>query len=214
MDTKEVHSPRGRAVTLAYREGTSDLATIASTFNLWGDQNDEYGLAGIRSDGLMVDVGAHIGSVCIAFLIDNPDARAVAIEPLPENVAMIRDNARRAGVADRLTVLWAAIGTDTVRYGHDDHEFIGNIGGANGRPIAVARTTLSGLGEPIDVLKIDCEGCEWAALSDPAVPSIRLIVGEWHTAPVSRLYQALGASHDIEIVSDTGDFGTFRAARR
>ena len=214
MTTKEVQSPRGVSVEMHARDDTSDLATIGSTWRLWDALHDEYGLADIFSDGVMLDVGAHIGSVCIAFLVDNPAARAIAIEPLPENVQMLRQNAESAGVIDRLAILQGAIGTDTIHYGFDDHKYIGNIGGSTANTaISASVVALSDLG-PIDIVKVDCEGCEWSLLADPAIADVRIIVGEWHGAPVSRLRKALTKTHKVSILTDDAGFGTFRAVAR
>jgi FkbM family methyltransferase len=213
--TIDVHSPRGKSVRLHYREETSDLATIGSTFRLWGSLVDEYQLADLHSDGLMVDVGGHIGSVCIAYLVDNPEARAVAVEPLPENVEMIRTNAQSAGVSDRLSIVAGAFGTTSVAYGHTDHRYIGNIGGANGEVVTVEEITLTGLiaeHGPVSVLKTDCEGGEWALLADPAVADVPLIVGEYHTFGPVALHALLDATHDV--TAGTEPTGNFRAVRR
>jgi FkbM family methyltransferase len=215
VTTKEVQSPRGVTVSLHARDGTSDLATIGSTFRLWGHLVDEYGLADIYSDGLLVDVGAHIGTVAIAFLIDNPKAHAVAVEPLPENVECIRKNAESAGVADRLTIIEGSIGTSVVHYGYDDHRYIGNIGGSTANTaIATEPVTLSAISVKhgdIDILKLDCEGCEWSALSDPVIHRVPLIVGEYHHRGPSSL-GILTESHVV--TADAGDTGNFRAVRR
>lgn len=213
--TKEVQSPRGVTVTLHSRENTSDLSTIGSTFRLWDKLVDEYGLADIYSDGLLVDVGAHIGAVSIAFLLDNPKAQAVAVEPIPENVDMLRLNAESAGVKDRLTIYDRAIGSPTVHYGYDDHRFIGNIGGSTANTAiqvpSISLSTIALTHGPIDILKVDCEGCEWSAFADPIVTRVRLIIGEYHQGGPAGL-SVLRDTHDV--TSDTGPTGNFRAVRR
>lgn len=213
-----VHSPRGNYAVLQYRSDTSDLSTIGSTFWLWGKLHDEYGLRDVVTDGLLIDVGAHIGSVAIAFLLDNPKARAIAVEPLPENVEMIERNADSAGVRDRLTVMADAIGAKVIHYGFDDHRYIGNIGGSTANTgITVETVTLAELvatyGVP-DVIKVDCEGCEWPLFRERAIRDVPRIVGEFHSRGAEALVKALGKTHVVTILTDGGGFGTFRAVKR
>lgn len=215
MTTKEVQSPRGVTVTLEARDDTTDLATIGSTFRLWDVLHDEYGLADIYSEGLLVDVGAHIGTVAIAFLIDNPKARAVAVEPLPENVVMIHRNAQAAGVSDRLTVLTGAIGADSVAYGPDVHRFIANLEPIGPERVQTERISLSAIVErfgPIAVLKTDCEGCEWSLFDDPAIADVGMIVGEYHQRGPKAVQKALRKSH--KVTADTTPTGGFTAVQR
>lgn len=94
------------------RTGTSDRNTIyAASFE------DEYGLVDVDVEGKLVfDVGAHVGSVGI--WMATRGARVVCVEPVPENVAMIRRNAELNGVD--VSVVEAAAGADgeqVVRWG-------------------------------------------------------------------------------------------------
>lgn len=234
MNTIEVLSPRGRPTTLWHREDTTDLATIGSTWDLWGVLHDEYDLAGTRSDGVMLDVGAHIGSVCIAFLVDNPEAHAVAVEPLPENIEVLRQNAEAAGVAARLRIIAAAVGQPgiptTIRYGPDVHRYIGNIGSAEGPTLIVPTVGLSELADevavlpwldgaprPIALLKVDCEGGEWDLFryaDRRDLDRIPVIVGEYHGRGPDELRGLLEATHDVTILNEEEQTGLFRAVLR
>ena len=236
MQTIEVETPRGHLVRLHYRDETSDLATIGSTFRLWGKLEDEYHLADLQIAGTFVDIGAHVGSVVIAVLADNPEATGIAVEPLPENCKVIRASAESAGVADRLMIIEGAIGTGkAVEVGYDfdgdeylqNHRFIGGMlaGLETARKrITVPVVTLAQLvkmaGGEIAAMKLDCEGCEWIAFRSKAVAKVRTIVGEWHDwaidyqDSVSRLRSLLGATHDITVLDDYGGTGIFRAVAR
>lgn len=228
-----VYSPRGTFTILHYRDGTSDLSTIGSTFRLWGKLDDEYRTRELflHPGDVFVDIGAHIGAVIIAVLVDNPEARGIAVEPLAENVDVIAASAESAGVADRLTILHAAIGpgkTAEIGYGFegDDylraHRFIGGMTlGLDGAPLTskVPTVSLKALikkaGGQIAALKMDCEGCEWTLLEDPLIGKVPFIVGEGHPADwLERTHKALDATHDVAVIDDRGGPGTFLAVAR
>jgi FkbM family methyltransferase len=235
VDTKEVQTPKGRSATLLYREDTSDLATIGATWRLWGKMEDEYGLADLPDGltGTALDIGAHIGSVALALLLDHPRLHVVAVEPLAENCNVIRENAERLNVQDRLTIHCAAISasdTADVVWGWQTTEnnnywrnnrYIGNVavvGQVESHLIAtVPGLSLSSLmpkRQRVPFMKIDCEGCEWIALADPAVKRIDRIAGEYHGAPGSDgLVGLLGDTHELTITHE-GASGMFRAVRR
>ncbi len=229
IDVDEVwvgRTPHGVPYSMAVRPGTSDW----NTANACAGTNDEYHLpAGLT--GWALDVGAHIGACTIPLLIDNPGLRVIAIEALPENVVMLRINASRNGVTDRLTVVDGAasdrrLGTTTIHYAPDEpvHEFIGNRDGP-GRPGIDARNVslgwcldhiwrMSGV-RRIAWAKIDCEGCEHSFLASRRVESIAHIEGEHHPPEgIARVRELLGATHDVEHMSGTEDFGAFRAVAR
>lgn len=223
----EVRTPRGNPARFRVRDGTTDLATVGSTCELWGRLEDEYGLRDFYGDGLFVDVGAHIGTVTIPVLLDNPVARAIAVEPLPENIALLAENAGLNGVADRLRIIEAAVGdgrTQAIRYGPDVHRYIGDIRGATGEVRLVPTVRLDDItDEPIDALKLDCEGGEWVLLdTGPGargrlrrdLSRVGIIFGEYHGHGPDRLRALLERTHDVTILSDDGGTGLFRAVRR
>ncbi|MFN8520718.1 MAG: hypothetical protein U0667_15285 [Chloroflexota bacterium] len=61
-------------------------------------------------------------------------------------------------------------------------------------------------------MKVDCEGCEYPFLSSPATIDVAVIVGEHHRG-IDGIRELLD-SHDVELVTGTEGFGTFRAVRR
>jgi FkbM family methyltransferase len=192
--------------------------------------HDEYQLG--RYSGVGVDVGAHIGVWSIALALDNPDLRVIAIEPVPDNVVLMRENLERAGVSDRVTVLeraashgrsqvpiyWGHTGSETAEV----HRFIGGQAMPEGTEHITTKATPISLSAIfteygwISILKIDCEGCEWSFLDDPAIDQVGEIRGEWHTRKsgnLGRLYQLLDKTHKLT-VSDVGGFGLFSAVIR
>jgi len=138
---------------------------------------------GLCAEGsAIVDVGAHIGTTSIAALRRHGFGHAVAIEPDPDNVRLLRANVGLNGLHDRVTVLEGAVsdsagtrrflagsreGTDA-----DFHWMKGRLADGPGTgAIAIRTFTLDGLVEAglVDVsetglLWLDCQKHEHAAL--------------------------------------------------
>lgn len=204
-------------LTFEIREGTTDYNTINACC-----AEDEYGLGDEDvADHIVFDIGAHVGGVGVWLAARG--ARVIFVEPVPSNAEQIRKHLVMNNL--RGAVIEAALGTTHVSLGPrgDAHEFIANIGGVNNeRRIECAQVSLTDLvneyGEP-DILKIDCEGGEWAVFNDPTVQQIPLIVGEYHddrvtggnyTAPdIARLLP----SHTVT-VGENDTFGPFTARLR
>jgi FkbM family methyltransferase len=64
---------------------------------------------GVDAQGTFVDVGANIGTTSITALTRHRFARAVAVEPAPENLRLLRANAALNGLEDRLVVMGLAL---------------------------------------------------------------------------------------------------------
>lgn len=228
MDTIDVYSPRGRPVRMAYRPDTSDLSTIGSHLQLWGNLVDEYRLAGRTLTGTVVDAGCHVGSVAVAILADNPEARVLCIEPLPDNCAVIRESLALNGLSDRAVVLEGAVGKDartrTPIYwdfsGSETaltHRYIGNLSGQEPHRRIMARTySLAGLVReygPIAAIKLDCEGGEWGFLDSAAVHDVPLLFGEAHGSDWQRRLHELLPYHALAFDRIAGVVGNFEAVR-
>lgn len=222
-------TPNGREAVFRYRLETSDWNTLTSCLT-----EDEYGLRG-REVRNAIDIGGHIGGVAIGLAIDNPLARVLVVEPVPDNVELIRWAAVENGVAERVTIIEGAAGDGSeveVWYGYrgtelaEHHAFIGNSSLAydSGGEIEHEHTTYRSLTiadilhrtGPVDFAKIDTEGGEWAFLTKDAA-LLPYIVGEWH--PVrghtqADMYALLKPTHLVTFTGPEGGPGGFRAIRR
>ena len=217
-------TPGGIRATLFFRENTSDWNTVNAIMGT----NDEYKLASGMT-GLLLDVGAHIGAWTIAAALDNPACQVVAIEALPENCEIIRENVSLNKVGDRVAVIEGAAtcGTDpvTIAYGSTEtefargHEFIGggiwHDDAGDRKTIEAMPVTLEQFGS-VRLLKIDCEGCEWQFLDTPAVAIVEEMTGEYHPRQgygPARLRELLEKTHKVTL-NDAEPFGLFTAVRR
>lgn len=193
----EFKTPYGRPVQMAYRLGTNDYNTLNACMT-----EDEYNLKSYRFSGTALDIGGYLGGVGIGLAIDNPDLRVIIVEPVPGNAELIRQNIASNGLDGRVELIEGAAGAKkaiTVSYGYrgtealEHHAFVGNstlAGEATGpfdhdETVYAKPWTLSALikhagADRLALVKIDCEGGEWAFLADPAVAKVDTILGEWH----------------------------------
>lgn len=228
MNTHDLRTPRGHKAVMASRSGTSDLAVLGSTFAgvVGAGLVDEYGLAKHKFAGRFVDVGAHIGSVVVAVLLDNPGVTALAVEPIPENIAVLTANLAANGLLDRCTILAGAVGTNQISYGFEGSEnavtnrYIGNLNVVPQRGsqrITVRRVKLADL-LPCDAMKVDCEGGEWALFAEPGIADIPLVFGEYHGSHQSPgaegVMVAFGKTHRVTFSDMRLDTGNFWAVAR
>lgn len=125
--------------------------------------------------GLLVDVGAHIGTVCVPALARDLAARAIAVEPDPDNLRLLHANLHLNGVADRARVVPAAA-SDTAgtvllsrsARNHGDHR-VGIVAGEERVSIEVSATTIDAVlaGEDLSdaLVWMDVQGSEGRALA-------------------------------------------------
>ncbi len=196
--THETKTPNGNRLRIECRAETNDQDTAHNVAKL-----DEYGLAGLDLAGWALDVGSQIGSVAVALAVDHPDLTVVAVEPIPDNLISLYRNIELNGVEGRVLVVPMAAGGPTadlvrIRYGFPNrHRYVGNLGeDGHTEEFDAPAVSLSSLLKTYRIdqaalLKIDCEGCEWAFLRDPATARISLITGETHDGSEAELISIL-----------------------
>lgn len=237
LEYKEVRTPRGNLVGLGMRGDTSDGSHAMGII-----VQDEYRLAELPPlSGWALDIGSYAGHVALTLAADNPELQVLAIDPVPENVDLLKMTIMQQfdTVGSRILPVQAAAGDCevpvTVRYGYEgaiDHgsghttdadyvhqnRFMAGLWRQQDVPdidITVPQVTirslLAGLSiERFAFCKIDCEGCEYAFLSDGA-ELIDVIVGEYHDGGPERITALLEPTHRVEILEDHGGTGLFRA---
>ena len=226
----------------AVREGTTDAMAVMAL------ANDEYRIRSRSLSGWAIDVGAHIGTVAITMARQNPGLRVLAVEAVPENSDLLEQNIKRMAPGQVTSIrAWAAGPNDltgTCHYGykgHRDtesdgyisaHRFIGNTWTDLAGPefsVEMPAVSIDGLMEryaidEVELIKIDCEGCEWAFLDTPAISKVKSIVGEYHGGypgkpghqpnPIAKLDHLLGRTHRLEIFDSAETVvGLFEATR-
>jgi len=193
------------AILLECRSGTHDEQTA-----IWLLDRDEYGLhrLGLPKRGTAIDIGAYTGAIAISLAIHG--WKVIAVEPVPENQEMIARNLHLNNVQRRVRVEGRAASTADwidIHYGYEGtHKYVGNLHGSGPKEIRVQGVTVSDLIEryglrQVDLVKIDCEGCEWGVLRDTALAKIPRIVGEIHSRPQEALIDLL-PQHHIEFITE------------
>lgn len=220
----EFQTPRGAPVHVAIRAGTNDWNTANSCL---GD-NDEYRTRDLYLSGTAIDIGGYLGTVTLGLLLDNPELHVICVEPLPENLDLIRANLDANGVADRCTLIAGAVGVGevSIKYRYTGsvndlhHAFVGNAYGGDAagphETVTYRAWSFRELVAEYDApsfVKIDCEGGLWAILHE--MTDVPLIAGEAEPVPLpdgttgsrALLESILGPTHDIEWGAPPGEPG-------
>lgn len=229
LTTGRFTTPKGRTVGLFYRSGTNDADVLRSCLD-----EDEYRLRDLSLTGWAADIGSHIGAVAVALLVDFPALSVVVVEPIVENLNLIRMNLDAIDVdPSRVRIVDGAAAADgdrtagiSVLFTGDEsaavHTFVGN---QRMHPETLSeRRTVPAFGlsdvirfsgaERLSFLKIDCEGCEYPFLgSSPEVVRVDVIVGEYHGGR-EELRELLGGTHMVVTWDGDDEIGMFRADRR
>jgi|GEM_PF-1534772 len=170
---------------LALRPDTWDTEIVRS---VW--LRNEYRLPSrFSKDDVIVDIGAHVGGFALACLARGA-GRVICVEPHPESAQLLRQNIARYGA--RATVIeaaaWHEHATLQLTPATDDPR---NTGGASVmrdiKGIAVSCIPLSEIlasvcGQ-VRLLKLDCEGSEYAILDGADLSAVEHVCGEAHESP-------------------------------
>ena len=172
------------------RAKLNEVLTVFEVFGMNTYDCPEISLEGVRQ---LVDIGANIGSASLWFARRIPAARLMVVEPMPETFSRLVGNLTRAGVADRVIAINAAVagqkGTGFMTPGASStmaHVAEGTAGSGDPVTFIDLSEVLSIVGGSIDLMKFDCEGGEFAFLGQAPVDELQrigAIVGETH--PVS-----------------------------
>jgi FkbM family methyltransferase len=163
---------RGVRWPLLVRHGTADLATLDDVF-LTADYEPpplvRRCLEALSGPPRVLDLGANVGYFGAFLLARFPGARIVALEPDPDNVAILRRAIAESGQESRWRVEEAAAGT---REG--SVEFVAGLQstshvaapGETDATMPVRSMDVLPLLQDADLIKVDIEGAEWELLAD------------------------------------------------
>lgn len=163
------HRGRGSVIEVAIlrtgrvvraRPGTSDLRVVLQVYGQ-GEVNPPVSVEATT----ILDAGSNVGMTVAAFLDRFPQARILAVEPDPENIAAFRENIANARVLLVEGGLWDTDGTlnianpESASWSRQVEE------ASTSRPGTIAAFTLDTLAaragvDRFDILKIDIEGAE------------------------------------------------------
>ncbi len=184
------YQPRGSAVDVFLRHGTSDLDILDEVFGRRLYRMPPAARAALAAAGRpprVLDLGAHIGLFGAWILGALEPEEIVAVEADPANAALLRRTIAAAtgpGGWTLLPVIAAAADAELpfVSGGFaESHVPVGED--ATRAPLREARDVLP-LMAAADLVKIDIEGGEWPLLTDPrfAALEVRALVIEYHPA--------------------------------
>lgn len=187
-DLVDLQTPDGIAITI--RKNYGDAMTVAEIFG--GSDCYVRGLS-LPNNPVVIDIGGFVGDFSLYAVKRLNACRVIVCEPSPRNWALLLRNIERNGYGDRIRPLNKAVtdGSDVMMNvdAPDECQSMVSAHYRTGQHLtAVSGISLAGILqdyalEHVDLLKIDCEGGEFAILeSTPSDVFRRIsnIVFEYH----------------------------------
>ncbi len=173
----------GRPVTVVIRSNEVDYRLLAGVF-----ARREYEVP-VAKPLRILDLGANIGTASVFFHAMHPEAEIVAVEALPGNLPILRENFAVSGIPGR--VIGAAIsdrpGTATFYLGEADCSSVVRQPWMTGEAIKVECITVPEImrqanWDGIDFLKVDVEGAEKAVFANCGgwIGKVGALIAELH----------------------------------
>lgn len=147
--------------------------------------NEEYNNLNVDNK-LIVDIGANIGDSAIYFAIKGA-REVIALEPYPSTFQSLKENVKINGYTDRIRTLNAGYGKDGYIRVDPQRKAIASTSlfpenSGLEVPLFSLQTIVHNYGIEDAVLKMDCEGCEYALLDEDLrylVPFSEMVI-EYH----------------------------------
>ncbi len=175
----------------------------------------------VQSIRRVVDLGANVGFSCLYWLTQFPRSEVIALEPHPNHFTQCRANLAMNGMLPRVELHQAAAGTEARQVMLSDAGTSSSVLAAAAGGIAAPMLDVFALlaDRPVDLLKLDIEGGEYAILDDPRFPALQVphLVMEWHGGPAdkARCLSRFGAlDYETLELFDSGSHGMLWAFRR
>jgi FkbM family methyltransferase len=209
-NSAEVVSAHGAA--LRVRPFSSDHGIVSETWDAYIARLAE---SGIEAFDDVLDLGAHIGGFSLQLVKSRRVAgEIVAVEPHPDNFALLQENVRANGETSTIKALNAAVSTangkvrlaPSTTNNSGGHHLTFGTRRAFVEVEALDAATL--IKRPGTVVKIDIEGWELPVLRRmrPLLQHVKAIVGELHTtqyaAPSDSVRLLARAGFDVRLFGD------------
>ncbi len=210
FDTCEVYVRfAGKRLKLHVRAGTTDVDLIQQILR----RDSMYRLPDNVHPRTIFDIGGNIGIAAIYYSLVYPAADIYCFEPLPENLALLRENAKNTGGRIRIQPYGLSDRTEHRSYymSNNPRSFGGGgfsqIGHDPQRqatlPLMSVPDALKDLAvDHVDIFKIDTEGSELPILQSipqPMLNAAQAVLGELHGIGDWQACEMLSRTHAVGV---------------